>query len=387
MGVPRLEGLPDREETIAHYEAKLARKVSNLEYYDLLATFRMAIVGMRAVDRQIERGTIAATSNARSHQPIMCLLAKRMGEPEPTPGEDYAAFAKVIGLAGFFWLERFVQAKQRALEAPVFLSVFSVQSAPRNEVRRWQQCRCASFPQRTLSRAWNCNSALDTEFLQQRRPQIILADLGGGHRPLGDETHIAGYLEAGETVLAELDDFRLGDAGPRAQLDECGGHFLELLIGHPDHRRQFDRRVGGEERLDLHRSDVLAADLESVLEAAVEVDIAALVHGAEVAGVEPVVLVEGGGGFFRIVPVAGDHVVALHPQQPALARGYRPAGFGVANLGLEALHGQAAGAAADRLVIAVEWHHWHAGALGDPIAGQDAGIRQRFFHQHQGFRR
>lgn len=99
MGVPRLEGLPDREETIAHYEAKLGRKVSNLEYYDLLATFRMAIVGMRAVDRQIERGTIAATSNARSHQPIMCLLAKRMGEPEPTPGEDYAAFAKVIGLA------------------------------------------------------------------------------------------------------------------------------------------------------------------------------------------------------------------------------------------------------------------------------------------------
>ncbi|MDY0070592.1 MAG: phosphotransferase family protein [Porticoccaceae bacterium] len=99
MGVPRLEGLPNREETIAHYEAKLGRKVAPLDYYDLLATFRMAIVGMRAVDRQIERGTIPRTSNARSHQPIMCLLAQRMGEPVPTPGEDYAAFAKVIGLA------------------------------------------------------------------------------------------------------------------------------------------------------------------------------------------------------------------------------------------------------------------------------------------------
>lgn len=99
MGLPRLEGLPNREETIAHYESKLGRKVDKLDYYDLLATFRMAIVGMRAVDRQIERGTIPATSTARTNQPIMCLLAKCMGEPIPELGEDYAAFAKVIGLA------------------------------------------------------------------------------------------------------------------------------------------------------------------------------------------------------------------------------------------------------------------------------------------------
>lgn len=99
MGVPRLEGLPNREETIAHYEQKLGRKVAPLDYYDLLATFRMAIVGMRAVDRQIERGTIPATSTARSNQPIMALLAKRMGEPDIEVGEDYAQFAKVIGLA------------------------------------------------------------------------------------------------------------------------------------------------------------------------------------------------------------------------------------------------------------------------------------------------
>lgn len=98
FGVERLEGLPTREESIAYYESKLGRKVENMEYYDLLATFRMAIVGVRAVDRQISLGTIPATTNARSNQPLMCLLAKRLGVPEPVVGEDFAAFSKTIGM-------------------------------------------------------------------------------------------------------------------------------------------------------------------------------------------------------------------------------------------------------------------------------------------------
>lgn len=98
MGIPRLEGLPTREETIAHYETHLGRPVENMPYYDLLATFRMAIVGMRAVDRQIELGTIPPDTQARSHQPIMCLLAKELGEPVPEVGEDFRVFANIIGM-------------------------------------------------------------------------------------------------------------------------------------------------------------------------------------------------------------------------------------------------------------------------------------------------
>src|SRR5690606_21327012 len=104
---------------------------------------------------------------------------------------------------------------------------------------------------------------------------------------------------------------------------------------------------------------------------AVEVDVAVLVHGAQVAGVEPVVGVEGGGGLRRVLPVAADHIVPLHPQQAPLAGRQGRAGLRVADLGPEALHGQAAGAATDRLVVAVERHHRHAGALGDAVAGQD----------------
>ena len=98
FGVERLEGLPDRDTTIKFYEQALGRPVKDMAYYDLLATFRMAIVGMRSVDRQLELGTIPATSNARTNQPIMCMLAKQLGEPEPVVGEDFQAFAKIIGM-------------------------------------------------------------------------------------------------------------------------------------------------------------------------------------------------------------------------------------------------------------------------------------------------
>ena len=58
MGVPRLAGLPERAVCIQWYETALGRPVENLAYYDILAAFRMAIVGMRSADRQIQRGRI-----------------------------------------------------------------------------------------------------------------------------------------------------------------------------------------------------------------------------------------------------------------------------------------------------------------------------------------
>ncbi|MFA7554683.1 MAG: phosphotransferase family protein [Spongiibacteraceae bacterium] len=98
FGVERMEGLPSREESIAYYESQLGRKVENMEYYDILATFRMSIVGVRAVDRQIKRNAIPATTTARSHQPIMAMLAAQLGEEPPIVGEDFAAFSRVIGM-------------------------------------------------------------------------------------------------------------------------------------------------------------------------------------------------------------------------------------------------------------------------------------------------
>jgi len=98
MGVPRLEGLPERAECIRLYEAALGRPVRNLAYYDILAAFRMAIVGMRSTDRQIQRGRIPETTTARENAPIVRLLAGLLGEPLPEVGADFAQLMAALGM-------------------------------------------------------------------------------------------------------------------------------------------------------------------------------------------------------------------------------------------------------------------------------------------------
>jgi aminoglycoside phosphotransferase (APT) family kinase protein len=98
MGVPRLAGLPDRSVCIEWYEAALGRPVKNLAYYDVLAAFRMAIVGMRSADRQIQRGRIPATTTARENAPIVRLLAGLLGEPLPEVGADFAELMAALGM-------------------------------------------------------------------------------------------------------------------------------------------------------------------------------------------------------------------------------------------------------------------------------------------------
>lgn len=46
-GVPRLEGLPDREESIDHYEARLGRAMHDLEYYEVVAGFYFVVIMVR----------------------------------------------------------------------------------------------------------------------------------------------------------------------------------------------------------------------------------------------------------------------------------------------------------------------------------------------------
>jgi aminoglycoside phosphotransferase (APT) family kinase protein len=98
MGVPRLAGLPDRAACIQSYESALGRPVDNMAYYGILAAFRMAIVGMRAADRQIQRGRIPATTTARENAPIVRLLAELLGEPLPEVGADFAELMAALGM-------------------------------------------------------------------------------------------------------------------------------------------------------------------------------------------------------------------------------------------------------------------------------------------------
>ena len=99
MGVPRLAGLPDACAcAFSGTRPRSAAACQNLDYYDVLAAFRMAIVGMRSADRQIQRGRIPANTTARENAPIVRLLAGLLGEPLPEVGADFAQLMAALGM-------------------------------------------------------------------------------------------------------------------------------------------------------------------------------------------------------------------------------------------------------------------------------------------------
>jgi aminoglycoside phosphotransferase (APT) family kinase protein len=98
FGIPRLEGLPDRNTTIEIYEEALGRPVRDMAYYELLAHTRNAILSLRSVVRQIEFGALDPGTTAVTNNPTSRLLAKRLGAPAVEVGADYAAYlAAVVG--------------------------------------------------------------------------------------------------------------------------------------------------------------------------------------------------------------------------------------------------------------------------------------------------
>lgn len=96
MHVPRLEGLPSRDETLAIYAEALGRPVANLDYYEVLTWLRMTLVSLRAVDRQVAMGSFRGDSNAWSNNPSAAGLAKRIGHPAIEVGPDFFEFVSKL---------------------------------------------------------------------------------------------------------------------------------------------------------------------------------------------------------------------------------------------------------------------------------------------------
>lgn len=80
-GVPRLAGLPSREESIVAWERASGQAATHLEYYEVHAAWRMAFVMARIAHIFKSRGWIAADSNMDSHNGGATLLAAH-GERE-----------------------------------------------------------------------------------------------------------------------------------------------------------------------------------------------------------------------------------------------------------------------------------------------------------------
>ena len=157
------------------------------------------------------------------------------------------------------------------------------------------------------------------------RTEHVLADLAcRGEREAAGEQPAGGDLVGGEPGPAVLGELGFGRGG-RGRADD-GAHFLAPEpVRDPDDGGLGDARVAGQDGFDLARVDVLAAADDHLLDPARDAAVAALVHGAEVAGVQPAARVDRRAGGLRVAEVARHDVVAAGAD---LADG--PAGHGLA---------------------------------------------------------
>jgi aminoglycoside phosphotransferase (APT) family kinase protein len=89
LGESRLVGLPDRATEIAMYEEALGRRVANLDYYQVLAGVRICLVVVRSTQIYIKDGRVPPTSRAGFDNPIVDLLARRLGIATNGASDDY----------------------------------------------------------------------------------------------------------------------------------------------------------------------------------------------------------------------------------------------------------------------------------------------------------
>ena len=81
--MPRLAGLPGRSETVARYEEWTGHRVRHLEYYEVFAALRFAIIMIR-VGQQLEHyGFLPKDSGFEVNNSSTQLLARLLGLPAP----------------------------------------------------------------------------------------------------------------------------------------------------------------------------------------------------------------------------------------------------------------------------------------------------------------
>jgi aminoglycoside phosphotransferase (APT) family kinase protein len=71
-----LAGKPDRQECIAIYEQALRRRVVAIDYFEIMAGVRMALVIAQTVKRLCEIGQLDKGNDAATHNPIASVLAE-----------------------------------------------------------------------------------------------------------------------------------------------------------------------------------------------------------------------------------------------------------------------------------------------------------------------
>jgi aminoglycoside phosphotransferase (APT) family kinase protein len=94
-GVERLSGWPDRDATVARYEALSGRRVADLEFFELLEELFIATTLIRQADMRVERGVAPPDTRMGHDNAVTQMLARRLGLPVPDLSPDYLAHRAV----------------------------------------------------------------------------------------------------------------------------------------------------------------------------------------------------------------------------------------------------------------------------------------------------
>jgi aminoglycoside phosphotransferase (APT) family kinase protein len=83
LSVPRPTGFPTRDETIERYSELLGRPMRHVEYYEVFAGFRFAVVMCRLTDLLIEGGMLEPDSDMGTNNLATQFTAQLLGIPPP----------------------------------------------------------------------------------------------------------------------------------------------------------------------------------------------------------------------------------------------------------------------------------------------------------------
>jgi aminoglycoside phosphotransferase (APT) family kinase protein len=91
VGIDRLAGWPDRDTTIARYEAASGRRLGDLALFDVLDGLFMAGTLIRQADARVARGVAPPDTRMGHDNTVTQMLARQLGLPVPDLSPDYLA--------------------------------------------------------------------------------------------------------------------------------------------------------------------------------------------------------------------------------------------------------------------------------------------------------
>lgn len=83
IGARMPAGFPDRESTVARYQELSGHEVQHLEFYEVFAALRLAIIMHRAGNLMIRAGLLPPDAQMKVNNPVSQLLAELLGLPAP----------------------------------------------------------------------------------------------------------------------------------------------------------------------------------------------------------------------------------------------------------------------------------------------------------------